>query len=98
MMKTFFTRLIRGDILVTAVFSCLFALSVLAQNSSPAAQVGPGSAVSVSPAKGIGPAPAHSKQGQILDGALSLQTRQTLQEAMNSARASDSAHPAPPAK
>jgi hypothetical protein len=75
-----------GEILLTGAFSCLFALSALAQNASPA------------PAKGIGPAPVNTKQHQILNVALSPQTRQTLQEAMNSARASDSAHPAPPAK
>ena len=36
------------------------------------------------PGKAIGPAPANSKQKEILSDALSPQTRQTLQEAMNS--------------
>jgi hypothetical protein len=85
-------------VFLTAVFSCLFALSALAQNSSPVTQVGPNSTANVSPAKGIGPAPANSKQHQILTGALSPQTRQTLQEAMNSVRAAITAPPAPPAK
>jgi len=89
MMKTF----------LTGAFSCLFALSALAQNSSSTSQVGPGSAPSTNSTKGIGPAAAHTKQGQILNDALSSQTRQTLQEAMNySARTSDTAHPASPAK
>ncbi len=74
----------RGEILLTAVFSCLFALSALAQNSSSTAQISPGSTASNSPAKAIGPAPANTKQHQILTSALSPQTRQTLQEAMNS--------------
>ena len=98
MMKTFLTRTLWGEILLAGVFSCLFALSALAQNASPASQIGPGSAASVSPAKGIGPAPVNTKQHQILTGALSLQTRQTLQEAMDSARTADSAQPVPPAK
>lgn len=100
-MKTFLTRRVRGEVLSAAAFSCLWALSALAQNSSPTAQVGPGDGVAcVSPAKGIGPAPANTKQGKIIDGALSPETRQTLQEAMEStsARASDSSHPAPAAK
>ena len=88
----------RGEILWAAVFSCLFALSAQAQNSSPVTQIGPNSVTSVGPAKGIGPAPANTKQHQILTSALSPQTRQTLQEAMNSARASDTEHPAPAAK
>jgi len=85
MMKTFSSRLVWGEILLAAVFSCMFALSALAQNSSPVTQVGPGAtAATTTPAKAIGPAPANSKQHQILTGALSPQTRQTLQEAMNS--------------
>jgi hypothetical protein len=52
-------------IFLITVFSCLFALSALAQNSSSVTQVGPGSTASGSPAKGIGPAPANSKQHQI---------------------------------
>jgi len=85
-MKSFLTKSIWQEILFAAVLSCLFALTALAQNANPTTP-------------GIGPAPANSKQHQILDGALSSKTRQTLQEAMNSsnssARASDSSHPAP---
>jgi len=85
MMKTFLIRPACGQILLTAAFSCLFALSALAQNANPAAP-------------GIGPAPANTKQHQILDGALSPKTRQTLQEAMNSVSTTNTTHPSPPAK
>ena len=81
MIKTFLNRIHAGELLAVVVFSCLFALSALAQNATPA------------PA--IGPAPANTKQHQILNGALSPETRQTLLEAMNS---TDTAHPAAPAK
>ena len=99
MMKTFLTRTLWGEILLAGVFSCLFALSALAQNASSTSQVGPGdAAATVSPTQRIGPASTNTKQHQILSGALSSQTRQTLQEAMNSASTTDTAHPAPPAK
>jgi hypothetical protein len=77
MVKNSPARCFGGNVLPAGAFSCLFALSALAQNSSPA------------PA--IGPAPANSKQHQILDSALSSHTRQTLQEAMNSAPSAPSA-------
>jgi len=67
------------------VFSCAFALSALAQNSSPVSQVGPGSTASITPARGVVPAPANTPQKHILDAALTPKTRQTLQEAMDSA-------------
>jgi hypothetical protein len=86
MIKTFLTRPTWGEILLTAAFSGLFALTALAQDSSPVVT------------RGIGPAPVNTKQHQILSGALSPQTRQVLQEAMNTARASDTEHPAPAAK
>ena len=98
MIKIFLSGSAWREVWLTGAFSCAFALSALAQNASPASQIGPGSAASVSPAKGIGPAPVNTKQHQILTGALSLQTRQTLQEAMDSARTADSAQPVPPAK
>jgi len=79
---------------LACAFSCLFALSAYAQNSSSTNQITPGSTASADPAKKIGPAPANTKQGKILNSALSSQTRQTLQEAMSSARAADTAHPA----
>ena len=75
MMKSFFTRTIWGEFLMLALFSCLFALPALAQTAGPATP-------------SIGPAPANSKQGKIIDSALSSHTRQTLQEAMNSVPAS----------
>jgi hypothetical protein len=63
-----------------AAFSSLMMFSALGQNATPA--------------QGIGPAPAHSKQDKMLNGALSQQTRQTLQEAMNSTAPADMATPA----
>jgi len=81
---------------LTGVFFCLFAVFVQAQNSNSTSQVTPGSTTSL--AKDIGPAPVNTKQHQILTTALSPQTRQTLQEAMDSARASDSASATAPAK
>jgi hypothetical protein len=99
MNKIFLSGSVWREVLLIGAFSCLFALSASAQNSTPASQVVPGSTASTSSTKGIGPAPAHTPQSHLLnDVALSPQTRQTLQEAMNSARASDSAHPAQPAK
>jgi hypothetical protein len=73
-------------ILLTAVFSTICTLTVLAQNASPVTQITPTSTAATSPAKSIGPAPANTQQGKIIDGALSPQTRQTLQEAMNSSK------------
>lgn len=86
MIKTFLTRLTGKEILLAAVFSCAFALPALAQDANPA------------PVKGMGPAPLNSKQHQILNGALSSQTRQTLQEAMNSVSTADTSRPATSSK
>jgi hypothetical protein len=82
--------------LAAGAFSCLFALSALAQTSSSTTQISPGA--TVSPTQGIGTAPANTKQGKIIDSALSAETRQTLQEAMNSVSTEKTTHPAPPAK
>jgi hypothetical protein len=79
-------RKILNGIVFVGALSCLFSLPVLAQNASPANGVG------------IGSAPVNSKQHQILDTALSSQTRQTLQEAMNSVPSTDTAHAAASAK
>jgi hypothetical protein len=99
MIKIFSTPIPWSEIVLAAVFSCLFAFPALAQNASSTTQIGPGTtAATASPAQRIGPAPANSKQHQILNGALSPETRQTLLEAMNSARASDTAHPVSPTK
>jgi hypothetical protein len=60
------------------------ALSASAQTAPGTTQVTPSSTASAtSPAK-IGPPPANSPQKQILNTALSPETRSTLQEAMNS--------------
>jgi Spy/CpxP family protein refolding chaperone len=45
-------------------------------------QIGPGTTGTISPAQGVTPSTAN-KAGQILNGALTRKTRQTLQEAMN---------------
>jgi hypothetical protein len=72
-MKKFISiRFTRNSILLIGAIFGLLAFPASAQNASPA------------PAKNIGPAPFNSKQHQILDSALSSETRQTLQEAMNS--------------
>ena len=94
-----FLKLMIKTYLTAAAFSCLFALSALAQNSSSTTQISPDTtAATVSPTQGIGAAPANTKQHQILTSALSPQTRQTLQEAMNSVGTEKTTHPAPPAK
>jgi hypothetical protein len=84
MIKTFLRRTVWGELILAGAFSCLFALSASAQNAGSTTQITPGTTATAPPTKGIGPAPANTKQGKILDGALSSQTRQTLQEAMNS--------------
>jgi Spy/CpxP family protein refolding chaperone len=72
----------------------LLVTSAPAQTAPPAtnapAQVGPGSSSSITPQ---GPKPAPDKQHQLLNGALTPKTRQTLQDAMDSARDSDTSHP-----
>jgi len=76
-----------NKIILTAAVSCLFTLSASAQTT----QVTPGATAPATTTQSIGPAPASGPQHQILTTALSPQTRQTLQQAMNSA-------PAPAAK
>lgn len=90
MIKLFLSRIV-----LAAVFSCAWVVPALAQNASATPQISPGAAA---PARGIGPAPANSKQNHILNSALSPETRQTLQEAMNSYSTADTAHPAPSVK
>jgi len=79
MKKFISTRFTRNSLLLIGAVSGLFALPAFAQDASPA------------PAKNIGPAPLNSKQHQILNSALSTETRQTLQEAMNSVSTADTA-------
>lgn len=89
MIKTILTRYVWSQVVV----ALLFALPVVAQTTS-------GAATPPAKAKGIALTPqGHTPQGHILyDVALSSETRQTLQEAMNSARASNSASPTPAGK
>ena len=70
MLKTSFDRTVRRKVLLLSILSCAVGVPVLAQNAKPAPS--------------IGAAPANSKQHKILDAALSPETRQTLQTAMNS--------------
>jgi hypothetical protein len=78
--------LLRQDLLAAAFF-CLLALSAFGQVSNAPTQITPGATLpSGTPAKPIGAAPANSPQHQILSSALSPETRQTLQQAMNSAQ------------
>lgn len=83
-MKSLLSFTTRRKILFLGAISSLCTFSALGQNAAPVAQIGPNSTASGSSAKGIGPAPVNTKQHQILSSALSSQTRQTLQEAMNS--------------
>lgn len=82
-MKKILTRFTRGGLIGVASFSCLLAVTTFAQNTVPAAQVVPGTAASISPQQGIGAAPANTPQHDMLNGALSTDTRETLAEAMN---------------
>jgi hypothetical protein len=74
---------IRRSLLLTIALAALAVLPAGAQTTGSTTQVTPG-ATATGPAKGIGPAPANSPQHQILTTALSPETRQTLQDAMNS--------------
>jgi hypothetical protein len=71
------TSSIWRSLLLTVALGCLGAVFAPAQTAS----VTP---TTPAPAKGIGPAPANTEQHHILSAALSPQTRQTLQDAMNS--------------
>jgi hypothetical protein len=66
-----FTNTTAAKLLLIAALACAFAMSAMAQDAKPPSN--------------IGPAPANSKQHKILTGALSPETRQTLQQAMDSA-------------
>ena len=70
-------------LLLTGGFVGFVALSAHAQSTGTTTQVTPTS-TATAPAKAIGPAPANSTQKQILASALSPETRDTLQQAMNS--------------
>lgn len=85
MNKSFSSR--RPALKAAALLAVSFVVTcpALAQNSSPTTQVAAGAtAPAGAPAKAIGPAPANSRQNKILKSALSPETRQTLQQAMDS--------------
>ena len=69
-------------LLFAAILTTSSALSLTAQTT----QVTPTSTAPATPAAKIGPAPANSPQKQILNSALSPETRSTLQQAMNSSK------------
>jgi hypothetical protein len=71
------------SLLLLAAMAGLAVFSAGAQTTGSTTQVTPG-ATAPGPTKGIGPAPANSPQHEILTTALSPETRQTLQDAMNS--------------
>ena len=81
------------------VFGCiggilLLGSAVRGQTAAPApaktaGQIGPNTAGSISPAQGVAPAGGSVVTKNILAGALTPQTRQTLQEAMDSDSAAD---------
>lgn len=79
MKKFISTGFTRNNFVFIGAISCLAVLPASAQNADPA------------PAKKIGYAPLNSKQHQILNTALSTETRQTLQQAMNSVSTADTA-------
>lgn len=82
MTKILFKKLMGGELLVGSVFVCLFAVSALAQSAPSSGQIPAGSSGSISPSQGIGPANTEVSN-KILGSALSPDTRQTLQEAMD---------------
>jgi hypothetical protein len=104
-LKKFVSDLRRGKVFfVGAMAGLSVATLALGQTAAPApapvsasGQIVPGNTGSISPAGGVKPSAADAPH-KVLAGALSPKTRQTLQEAMDSARASDSAPPVPPAK
>jgi hypothetical protein len=54
---------------------------------APVTQVPAGSTAAIGPAKGPGPATPGTPQGKLLQGALTKETRKTLQDAMDSGSA-----------
>jgi len=70
-----------GGVVLAVAWALLAGLSVLAQNNpAPATPIGPGNTGTIGPAPGAPAAPTK----QLLDDALSPQTRNTLQDAINS--------------
>lgn len=94
MIKKFLKKLVSSKVLRVLVFACSISLSAWAQSQSvnTAGQIGPGTAGTISPAQGV-TSVAPNKPAQVLNSALTPETRKTLWEAMNSvtpASASDS--------
>jgi hypothetical protein len=78
-------RHLRGDVLAVLVLSGVFALSTQAQTAAPAVkQVPAGSTATIGPGKAAAPGSPANPQAKILNGALTPETRKTLQQAMDS--------------
>jgi hypothetical protein len=81
-LKTFFRTFISTRMGLGVALAGFIGISALAQNSGTTGQIVPGATGSISPSGGVNPKgsnpPAH-----VMANALSPQTRQTLQEAMN---------------
>jgi len=74
-------HLAAGGIVLAVAWALLAGLSALAQNNTaPAAPIGPGNTGTIGPAQGAPAAPTK----KMLDNALSPETRNTLQDAINS--------------
>ena len=86
MLKKVLGKIIRIEIGLTAALVGLIGISALAQNSGTTGQIVPGATGSITPTQGVTPT-AVKPPPHLMDDALSPQTRQTLQEAMNSVEA-----------
>jgi hypothetical protein len=85
MMKTIVSGRMTAKLAAFVAVSLLTISPALAQSTGSTSQVTAGAtAPADAPPKAIGAAPAHSRQNKILAKALSPETRQTLQEAMDS--------------
>jgi hypothetical protein len=73
-------QLAMGGVLLVAALTCFAGLSALAQNANPTTPLGPGNTGTLGPGQGAPPAPSQ----KMLDSALTPETKQTLQDAMNS--------------
>jgi len=79
-MKGNLKKLVSGGFLLAGALIVGLEISALAQNTS---QIGPGNTGSISPAQGVSGG-ANDPSGKKLNSALTPETRQTLQEAMDS--------------
>ncbi len=84
-MKTLFTASHWRRVLLVCALGAVLSLPAVAQSAPAATTVSPGAhATGAGSNPSIGPAAANTPQDNILHGALSSKTRETLQDAMNS--------------